>query len=114
MGNNDISRTLIIFGSCLRITDELKEINLTCFTAVIAIVLLIATVILAVIVLRNFGGGLKYHSEFNYLMYCLLPTLHDYLVSKRPNTDPRGRNAELQHRKSKSYPLGNPNRMSID
>lgn len=30
--------------------------------AVIAIILLIVTVVVAFLVLRNFGGGLKYHS----------------------------------------------------
>ncbi|THH11788.1 hypothetical protein EW145_g416 [Phellinidium pouzarii] len=74
----DVARTLIVF-------------------AIIAITLLIITVVMAVIVLRNFGGGLKYH------------------MSKRPRSGSlRRRGTEHQQQHSRSYPLGNPNRMSID
>ncbi|KAI5124455.1 hypothetical protein M0805_008339 [Coniferiporia weirii] len=80
MGNSiaDVERTLIVF-------------------AIIAIILLVVTVAMAIIVLRNFGGGLKYH------------------MSKAPrSSDLRRRGTEHQHRHNQSYPLGNPNRMSID
>lgn len=71
--------------------------TLTVF-AVIAIMLLIATVILAFIVLRNFGGGLKYH------------------MNKPARSNSLRRNGtKFQHGPKSSYPMSyNPNRMSID
>jgi len=69
-----------------------------CVFAAIAIILLLVTFAFAIIVMRNFGGGLKYH-----------------MSKKHSRTQSlRRRGTEHQHR-HQSYPLGfNPNRMSID
>jgi len=67
--------------------------------AVIAIGLLFVTFVLACIVLKNFGGGLKYH---------MAKPKHKPSVS----LGRRGTEHQLRHQ---SYPLGfKPNRMSID
>ncbi|KAL5495605.1 hypothetical protein ACEPAI_1068 [Sanghuangporus weigelae] len=80
--------------------DGIEEVRktLTVF-AVIAIILLITTVVVAFIVMRNFGGGLKYHMNKN---------------SGRSNSLRRN-GTKFGHSHNRSYPLAaNPNRMSID
>ncbi|PAV21894.1 hypothetical protein PNOK_0185100 [Pyrrhoderma noxium] len=66
--------------------------------AIIAIILLVFTSVMAFLVLRNFGGGLKYHMN--------KPARSNSL--RRAGT-------KFTHRKNQSFPLSaNPNRMSID
>ncbi|KAH8120555.1 hypothetical protein DFH11DRAFT_1757862 [Phellopilus nigrolimitatus] len=80
--------------------DSIQDVakTLTVF-AIIAIILLVVTVVMAFIVLRNFGGGLKYH-----------------MTKPGQSSSLRRRGTELPHRRQQSYPLAfnNPNRMSID
>lgn len=65
--------------------------------AIIAILLLLVTFVMAVIVLRNFGGGLKFHMAKS---------------NESPGLQRRKTEHQLRHQ---SHPLGvKPNRMSID
>jgi len=68
--------------------------------AIIAIIFLLGTFVMAIIVLRNFGGGLKYHMTKNKL-------------TKTPSLRGRGTEHQIRHR-SMAFGGVNPNRMSID
>ena len=88
-------------------------------SAIIAIILLVFTSVMAFLVLRNFGGGLKYHSAYRYIspkFYLGFLIYLMFLVNKPARSNSlRRAGTKFTHRKNQSFPLSaNPNRMSID
>lgn len=82
-------------------------------TAVIAIALLVATFVFAIVVLRNFGRGLKNTSSCMFHLDCpTAPTdrLSCIVVTKNQKEHTRWGSQHMHHRTMSA----NPNRMSID
>ena len=85
---------------------------------IISIILLLITFVMAVIVMRNFGGGLKAHSKreiIHLFLDNISPIICHSVARPKHSAQPSLAFGRTVHKRQQSAPLGyNPNRMSID